>query len=344
MKQRWSILILAIPLLLAAFAVRSNAARKSSAAEMAQAAVTFLDLLTPEQRAKATFALADEQRFDWHYIPRERKGIPLKELDVKQRKLAHDFLKTSLSQRGYLKATTIMELELVLRELEGRSDRDPELYFFSVFGTPSSKDPWGWRVEGHHLSLNFTVVKGEMVATSPSFFGANPSEVKDGPRKGLRALKGEEEIARQLLLSLDEKQRAQATFEKTAPRDIVTGHAKQVDPLAPAGIPASQLNAQQLQLLKNLLDEYASSMAPDLAARRLERLQGAGFEKIHFAWAGSAERFQPHYYRVQGPTLLIEYDNTQNSANHIHSVWRDFEGDFGRDLLREHYRTTPHPQ
>jgi hypothetical protein len=344
MRKRWPVLILAIPLLLVAFAVRNDAARNGSGAEMAQSAASFLESLTPEQRAKAVFAFTDEQRFDWHYIPRERKGIPLKELDARQRKLAHDFLKTGLSQRGYLKAGTIMELELVLRAMEGHANRDPELYFFSVFGSPSTKDPWGWRVEGHHLSLNFTVVKGEMVATSPSFFGANPAEVKEGPRKGVRALKGEEEIARQLLLSLDEKQRAQAVFEKTAPKDIVTGHSKQVDPLAPAGIPANQLKAQQVQLLKNLLNEYASSMAPDLAARRLEKVQRAGFEKIHFAWAGSAERFQPHYYRVQGPTFLIEYDNTQNDANHIHSVWRDFEGDFGRDLLREHYRTTPHPQ
>jgi hypothetical protein len=344
MKQKWLFLAFALVLSLGAFAAIRGAVRHHSAAGMAEAAKNFLDSLTPEQRAKATFAFGDEQRFDWHFIPRERKGIPFKELNEKERKLAHDFLKTGLSQRGYLKATTIISLELVLRALERSEHRDPELYFFSVFGTPSAKEPWGWRVEGHHLSLNFTVVKGTMVATTPSFFGANPAEVQEGPRKGVRALKGEEEIARELLLSLDEKQRAQALFEKTAPRDIVTGHAAKVDPLAPAGIGAGQLNPRQTELLKKLLDEYASNMPTDLASERLEKLQRAGFEKIHFAWAGSSERFQPHYYRIQGPTFLVEYDNTQNSANHIHSVWRDFDGDFGRDLLREHYRTSPHPQ
>lgn len=343
MRRKSLALGLAFAFLVVLVAVIDGAARARAATAMADGATRFLAALTPEQRAKTTFSLEDVERLNWHYIPRARKGIPLKELDDKQRKLAHDFLKTGLSQRGYLKATTILELELVLRELEnGRPDRDPELYFFSIFGTPAAKQKWGWRFEGHHLSLNFTVADGALVATTPSFFGSNPAEVQQGPRRGLRVLKEEEDLARQLLQSLNEKQRAEALFEATAPRDIITTSANKVDPLARAGVAASELNAQQVELLKKLLDEYASTMAADLAAERLEKIRRAGFEKIRFAWAGSSNRGEPHYYRIQGPTFLIEYDNTQNKANHIHSVWRDFNGDFGRDLLREHYRTAAH--
>ena len=344
MKLVSLILSLACASLLITYSLVSGVARVRSANAMAESAKSFLAGLTPEQRAKAAFSFDDEQRFDWHFIPKPRKGLPLKEMDQKQQKLAQDLLKTGLSQRGYLKANTIRELDLVLREIEqGKGPaRDPELYYFSVFGTPSAKDKWGWRVEGHHLSLNFTLVNGTMVATTPAFMGANPAEVRDGPRKGLRVLAGEEDLGRDLVRSLDEKQRAQAVFDATAPKDIISVNSKKADPLAPAGIAASQLNKQQTELLKKLLDEYINRMPADLAEERSEKLRRAGFEKIHFAWAGGIERNQPHYYRLQGPTFLVEYDDTQNNANHIHSVWRDFDGDFGRDLLREHYQSTPH--
>lgn len=346
MKLRLLILFLIFVLPLGAVAIIDGAARSRSAEAMADGAKNFLAALTPEQRAKAIFKFEDAQRLDWHFIPRPRRGVPLKELDSKQQKLAHDFLKTGLSQRGYVKATTIMELDIVLRELEKGSGptRDPELYYFTVFGTPSAKGPWGWRVEGHHISLNFTVVKGAMVATSPSFLGANPAEVRQGPRQGLRVLSAEEDLARDLLHSLDEKQRAQAIFEQVAPRDIITMNSKKADPLAPVGIPASEFNPQQIELLRKLLDEYLSRMPEDLAAERWKKLWGADFKKICFAWAGGSERNQPHYYRLQGPTFLVEYDDTQNNANHIHTVWRDFYGDFGRNLLLEHYRSVPHDE
>lgn len=314
-----------------------------TAALMVASANAFLDSLAPDQRSKCTFAFQDEQRFDWHVIPRSRKGIPLKELDVKQRQLAHDFLKTGLSHRGYLKATTVIELETVLRELQKeRTDRDPELYYFTVFGKPSLKEAWGWRVEGHHLSLNFTIVGGKMVATTPSFFGANPAEVKQGARQGLRVLGAEEDRARELLLSFDERQLARAIFDSKAPSDILTLATKTAGPLTPVGIQADQFNKLQMNLLTRLLEEYATSMPAELATERMKKLRRVGLEKITFGWAGGIERGQPHYYRVQGPTFLIEYDNTQSNANHIHSVWRDFNGDFGRDLLREHYQNTPH--
>jgi hypothetical protein len=344
MKLRLFVLFAIFASFLTSVAIFDTVARNRSAAAMAEAAKNFLGALTPEQRAKASFKFDDEQRLDWYFVPRARQGLPLKELNAEQRKLAHAFLKTGLSQRGYLKATTIIELELVLREIEqGRGQvRDPELYYFSVFGTPAAKDPWGWRVEGHHLSLNFTVVKGAMVATTPAFFGANPAEVRQGPRQGLRVLGSEEDLGRELIKSLDERQRAKAVFDATAPADILTGNQKKADPLNPAGIAASDLTPQQVERLKKLLNEYITRMPEDLAAERLEKLRRAGLEKIHFAWAGGFERGEKHYYRLQGPTFLVEYDNTQNDANHIHSVWRDFEGDFGRDLLREHYQSTPH--
>ena len=266
-----------------------------------------------------------------------------------QRTLARDLLKTGLSQRGYLTASSIMDLETVLGDLEQRTNsperrivRDPELYFFSVSGTPSARDAWGWRVEGHHVSLNFTIVNGTLVASTPSFFGSNPAEVKDGPNKGLRILAQEEDAARALLLALDEHQRAKAIVEAAAPNDMVTTNKVKVDPLSPVGIEAAALTPGQRDLLMRLIDVYTSTMASDIAADRMAKITRAGADKIAFAWAGDAERGKKHYYRIQGPTFLVEYDNTQNDANHIHSVWRDFNGDFGRDLLREHVKSVAH--
>ncbi|HEU0183993.1 MAG TPA: DUF3500 domain-containing protein, partial [Blastocatellia bacterium] len=334
-----------VALSIVAWSVIDGVARMRSAAVMAEAANKFIVSLTPEQKAKASFEFGDAQRFDWHFIPRDRKGVPLKDLDENQRKLAMEFMKSGLGAAGYQTATTIMSLEPVLAQLEGpsrRFPRDPELYYFSVFGTPSAKDPWGWRVEGHHISLNFTVVKGELVSNTPLFFGANPAEVREGERKGLRALAGAEDKGRELITALDEKQRAVAILDKTAPGDIITMNSRKADPLKPEGVPAGQLNKEQKALLEKLLDEYLSRMPQDVADERSKKLRAAGFDKIFFAWAGGVNKGEPHYYRVQGPTFLVEYDDTQNNANHIHSVWRDFNGDFGDDLLREHYRTSQH--
>jgi hypothetical protein len=334
-------LLLVCPTLLVGISVAAGAGGLRSADAMADGANRFLAALTPEQRTRTLFSIDDKERFHWGFTPRSRRGIPIKDLRPNQRRLAHDFLRSGLSQAGYRKASDVIRLESVLRELEGPF-RDSELYFFSVFGKPSEGSAWGWRVEGHHLSLNFTVGAGSEVATAPSFFGANPATVEGGALAGLRALAGEEDRARELLLSLDEKQRARALFTRTAPADILTGDAEKVDPQAPAGIPARDLAPQQRERLQKLLDEYLGRMPADVAAERLERLRSEGLEKIFFAWAGGAAPAQPHYYRLQGPTFLVEYDNTQNRANHIHTVWRDFEGDFGRDLLREHYRAAAH--
>lgn len=337
-----AVLLVACPALLAAISLAAEALRLRSAEKMAEAADRFLAALAPAQRAQVLFPLEDPERFDWGFVPRSRRGLPLGRLDPGQRRLAEELLRAGLSASGYRKAADIMALETVLREIEDSSIRDPDLYFFSVFGAPSARSAWGWRFEGHHVSLNYTLDGGIAVSTTPSFLGANPATVRKGPLAGKRALAGEEDRARELLRSLEKRQRAAAVFRDVAPAEIVTGNAARVDPLAPAGIAVAELDAPQRELFGRLLDEYLSRMPPDLAAQREERLRAAGFEKIRFAWAGGFEPGQPHYYRIQGPTFLIEYDDTQNGANHIHTVWRDFAGDFGRDLLREHYRAVPH--
>jgi hypothetical protein len=335
--------LLAVVLLLTAAV--DNLATHRSNAEMMRAADRFLASLDEAQRGRAQFAFADAERMNWHFIPRERRGLPFKDMTAAQREQARALLATGLSQRGLLKANHIIELELVLRELGGNPTmRDPENYFFSVFGTPAQNAPWGWRFEGHHLSLNFTVVNNNVVATAPAFFGANPAEVRSGSRQSLRALAAEEDLARELVTSLNADQRATAIIASTAPNDIATMNQLDINPLSPVGIEVSKLAPAQSALLRRLIDEYLTRMADPLAGARRSRLESSDFSRVTFAWAGSIERGQAHYYRVQGPTFLIEYDNTQNNANHIHSVWRDFQGDFGRDLLREHYRQTPHPR
>ena len=322
-----------------------RASAHSPAEEMGDAAKHFLASLTPEQQAKAWFELKDDERKNWHFIPRERKGLPIKEMTPAQRNLAHALLSTGMSQRGYAKAVTIMSLEQVLYDLEGagrRFPRDAELYFVSIFGQPGDKQAWGWRVEGHHLAINFIIANGKDISATPSFMGTNPAEVREGPRKGLRVLAAEEDLARQLVKSFDAGQKKIAIYTNTAPADIITGAERKAKVLATTGLPASRMNKDQSKVLLELIREYVQRHRPEVADRDLEKIQKAGFTKIYFAWAGGLERGEKHYYRIQGPTFLMEYDNTQNDANHIHAVWRDFENDFGDDLLRKHYEQTPH--
>jgi hypothetical protein len=347
--------------LLAAGVGGTLAGADRSSSSMASAATAFLASLTPDQKEKAVFAFASDERTHWHFIPTgpppmfPRNGLTIKEMSEVQRKAAHALLKASLSQRGYMTASSIMDLETVLGALEAAQRaaateppraapivRDSERYFFSVFGAPSTKDTWGWRVEGHHVSLHFTVVNGSVLTASPSFFGSNPAEVRDGPKKGLRILGIEEDAARALLESLDASQKTTAIINATAPGDMLTMNKLKIDPLSPTGIGAGSLNDKQRELLMKLIDVYTGFMAPEVAADRLAKLKKAGVDKIGFAWAGETERGKKHYYRVQGPTFLVEYDNTQNDGNHVHSVWRDFDGDFGRDLLREHLKSVAH--
>ncbi|HZM92510.1 MAG TPA: DUF3500 domain-containing protein [Vicinamibacterales bacterium] len=337
--------LLALGILAALGGAIVQAQRTSSSAAMATGAEKFLASLTPEQRQQATFPFDSPERLRWHFVPQfERNGLQIKAMTEPQRKAAHELLRTGLSDRGYTTYTQIMQLENILKAQEkgGGPIRDSEGYRFSVFGTPSAKGTWGWRVEFHHVSLRFDVVNGTAISSTPSFAGANPAEVKDGPQKGQRTLAMLEDTARTLVTALDAGQRKTAIFNTTALNDIVTENANDINPLSPSGLKASEMTAAQKDMLMQVVDSYAGLMAADIAADRLAKIKIAGTDNISFAWAGSIERGQKHYYRVQGPTFLIEFDNTQNDANHVHSVWRDFRGDFGRDLLREHLRTSLH--
>ena len=339
----------------------------TAAAAMTTAASRFLDSLDAEQRKLATYPLESEEYLRWNFIPTEafpRNGLRLKDMSEAQQKLAQELLKSGLSDRGYQTYTAIIALEDILRVVEGARTggapgggaapgagrapggrggrggfvRDPTVYFFTVFGQPSATGNWGWRVEGHHISLHFAVSKGAVVASTPSFAGSNPAEVRDGAEKGKRVLANLEDTGRALVMALDDKQRATAIINATAPTEIVTNNTLDIKPLSPDGLKYPAMTAAQRDLLMKVIDAYAGLMAPELAGQRMAKIKAAGLDNIGFAWAGPVERGALHYYRVQGPTFLIEFDNTQNNGNHIHAVWRDFKGDFGRDLLAEHYR------
>jgi len=269
----------------------------------------------------------------------------IREMSEAQRAAAHDLLRSGLSDGGYATTNAVMQLEDILSVIEGgdgRFERDSELYFLSVFGTPGPEGAWGWRFEGHHMSLHFTVVEGTWVATAPAFLGSNPAEVREGPSTGLRILAEREDVARQLFASLDDAQRSVALVSEDAPNDILTGADMNIDPLVPTGISAADLRSDQRDLLMSLVEVYAGFWRDDLSEARMEALGRIDVDDLTFAWAGSGEVGARHYYRVQSPTFLIEFDNTQNDANHVHSVWRDFDGDFGEDLLREHLAAVPH--
>jgi len=305
---------------------------------------TFLSTLGARQRAVAAFPFDHPERARWAYVPQERAGIPLQAMDAEQRAAAFGVLGTGLSERGTRLARGIIELEGTLRVLEGvwGARRDPDLYYLALFAGPGSTHPWGWRFEGHHLSVNVTNLGPHGQIVAPLFMGANPARVPSGPKQGLRLLAAEEDLAFGLLHMLDPRQRARVTIAAQTFGDIVTRNDPTARPMAFAGLPAAEMTIAQQRQLRRLLELYAGRMADSSASRQLRRIDDAGFERLHFAWAGAHQPGKPHYYRIHGPTVLVEYDNTQNGANHIHTVWRDLENDFGRDLLRRHYARQPH--
>ncbi|MDB5293424.1 MAG: hypothetical protein JWL69_4665 [Phycisphaerales bacterium] len=325
----------------------SEAALLAHASEqMATAAHNFWASLTPEQQARAGFDFDNAERMNWHFIPKERKGLPWKDMTSAQRALGHAFLASGLSQRAYMQAQTIMSLDQVLKEMEPGPPktplRDPDNYYFSIFGTPGEKGTWGWRVEGHHLSLNFTIVDGKAAVGGPIFLGSNPAEVRQGPRKGLRVLAEEEDMGFALIKSLSPDQQKKAIINDKAPNEIITGADRKANPGEPAGVAAGGMNAEQKTQLMALIEFYANRLRPELADDDMKKIEKAGIDKIHFAWAGATAPGEAHYYRIHGPTFLVEFDNTQNNANHVHTVWRDAANDFGEDLLKKHYEDHPH--
>ncbi len=310
---------------------------------MADTANAFLASLDAEQIAKLQMDFNDDERRNFHYVPIERKGLQLRYMTPYQRHLATALLAAGLSQSGFIKAVTIMSLEDVLKIAEKDSGeyRNPEKYHFSIFGKPSPKGTWGYRVEGHHVSQNYTVVDGEVIA-APSFFGSNPAEVRIGPRKGLYILAAEEEYGFAVLHSLNEELQSKAIVSSKAYPEILTSqNRKAALDGQPSGLSASQMKSNQYDSVRALVEVYARNLPDDLVRRRLEQMDRAGRD-VHFVWAGGTQPGEPHYYRVQTPTFVIELDNTQDGANHIHSVWRDFTRDFGGDPLRAHYKDGHH--
>lgn len=316
----------------------------AAVAQMATAAQNLLGTLDAAQRAKAVFTLTDDERQNWHFVPLERKGITLADLRPDQDHLVYGLLGSALSADGWRKATTIMSLEKVLFDLENSAPkRNTENYYLAIFGEPKAGQAWGWRFEGHHLSLNFSITADAVVSLTPSFMGANPGEIKDGPRAGLRALAAEEDIALELARSLTPEQAKTAIIPGAAPAELLSNQERRVQPLQPVGLPASALDAAQRAQLWKVIAEYVDRFRPDLTAAAKASLEKDG-GNITFAWMGSTVTGEGHYYRIQSPQYLFEYDNTQNNARHPHAVWRDFNGDFGADLLKEHYNQNHAPK
>ncbi len=375
--------------------VRESAAREA-AARMAAAAAAWLDALDPARRAVAEGASpspdagSDAERRRWFYTPTDHGGLTLGAQRPAQQRLAHQFVATGLSTAGYVTVATIVGLDNVLDHVEGFSidwgrerGRDPGLYYLRVFGEPGGTAPWGWRFGGHHVSLNNLVTGGAVRAVTPCFFGADPAASPLLGSAPLRPLGGAEDLARELVRSLDPGQAARAILLDRAPSDIVGGNRTQLsdgdemihlrdvwrghfteprlDELVtrlgddaerasgydaadhqrvaltsvPKGLPARELDATQRAVLRALLAAYLGRV-PDGLSSQPDYEDDAALDAVHLAWAGPADPGRPHYYRLQGPRLLIEYDNTQRQANHAHSVWRDPAADFGYDVLGAH--------
>jgi hypothetical protein len=339
--------LLLFTLMAAAYAsCQSNTVRSNNT--MSVAATNFLQSLSASQKQKLEFKFDEEERYNWHYIPRDRKGIPLKELNTTQYKAAMDFLHTAQSDPGFQKTTAVIKLETVLREVEGRpaddSYRDPGNYSFSIFGNPATDKIWGWRLEGHHISFNFSTEDNKLISATPGFIGSNPAVVLSGPQKGLEILKDETELGFNLLRSLNASQKEKAIFTKNAPGDIITASSRKAMIQNPQGILYSELNTEQKKLFIQLLSLYIHRYKAAFASQMMQEVESAGLNNLRFAWAGDEQPGvgHPHYYRIQGPTIIIEYDNTQNNANHIHTVIRDLKNDFGGDQLLEHYKSNKH--
>src|SRR5580704_3053265 len=329
--------LVGVTMLAALVAAKTNDQR-ASGLQMGDAARTFLKSLPDDQRAQATFAYDDAERLNWHYIPRVRKGVPLKMLSPVARTAARGLIASSLSERGFEQAVNVMSLDDVLFLLEKgdwsarRERRDPLNYSLSVFGTASDRGVWGWRLEGHHLSLNYTIKDGRVVASTPEFFGANPALIDAGPGRSIRILAPLEDLARELMHTCNPSQLKTAMVGPKAPKDVWNTNRQQPELTPLVGVAAAEMSNDQRKLLTHLLGEYLKNMPADVRAEREAKIQGGGFEKIRFGWWGSLERNEKHAYRIQGPTFLIEYNNTQDNANHVHSVWRNAEGDFDQPI------------
>ncbi len=331
------------PLLLAILTYPLLSAGLSAQTDPAAAAKTFLDSLDDGQKSKATLPFTSDERETFKYTPGNRAGLPLKDMDEAQREAAMKLLESALSEKGKLKITQVMMLEGLLAEIEQNPVyRDSGKYYVAIFGTPGDAKGWSWSFEGHHLSVNVTLVEGQDPAVTPSFLGSNPAEVRVGDHKGLRVLAAEEDLARALVTTLLAAGKSGVIFSKKPPGEILTREKRAVTALEPVGLPAEEMTDAQRAALIELISEYTGRFRKEIATADMAKIEKAGTEKIRFGWAGGTQPGDAYYYRIQGPTFLMECANVQNQANHVHATWRDFEGDFGRDILGEHIKEGAH--
>jgi hypothetical protein len=321
--------------------------KSATTSDMTDAATKFLQSLSTDQKQKAQFLFDDEERYNWNFVPIQRKGIPIRELSEAQLNVAMELLKTVLSDSGIKKTTSIMKLETVLKEFEGRDAnddyRDPVKYYFSIFGKPG-ETIWGWRLEGHHVAFNFSSENNLLISGTPGFLGSNPAVVLSGPQKGLQILKEETEFGLAFMQSLNSSQKEKAIINAKAPTEIFTSNSRKAMINEPKGVLYSELTAEQKKKFLQLLHLYINRYKPSFAKKMMQDIEAADLNKLQFAWAGEEQSGpgHPHYYRIHGPTIIIEYDNTQNNANHVHTVIRDLKNDFGGDQLLEHYKEHKH--
>ncbi|MES2441009.1 MAG: DUF3500 domain-containing protein [Verrucomicrobiota bacterium] len=325
-------------LILAFFSLPLLAKEPAPTNSAVAAAEKFLTTLDAPQKAKAALPFAGDERENFRFTPRDRAGLPLKEMTDAQREAAMALLDSALSEKGKLKVTQIMTLESILAEIEKNPTyRDNGKYYVSVFGTPGDVKGWGWRFEGHHLSINLTIIGDKVVSGTPTFMGSNPGEVRvEGKHKGLRVLAAEEDLARALVTTLIADGKSTVVFTGKPPSEIISAENRTATALEPVGLTADDMTATQREALLTLIAEYTGRYRSEIAAADLAKMKAAGIEKIRFGWAGGTKPGEAYYYRIQGPTFLMEAANIQNNANHLHATWRDFTGDFGRDLLKEH--------
>ncbi|MFL2763988.1 MAG: DUF3500 domain-containing protein [Dehalococcoidia bacterium] len=319
----------------------SSSKNKSTIKKMQEAASSFYDNLDAKARNKALFHYLDGERIFWYYPPLNRHGLPLKDMTKELKSLVFTLLETGLSSDAFNQTLQIINHELILKELEIRENiktfvRDPERYYFTIFGNPKSKDPWGWRFEGHHVSIHFSIWSDKIISVTPLFLGVNPAEVKDGDSKGLRILKKREDLAFELVNSMNKDQHHIATIYENTPKDIITYNSSRVTVPVVEGISWDELKIGQQKLLKLLIAEYVNQVDPNLVKSKLEYLESNTLKSVKFGWAGGINLGEAYYYRIHGGNLFIELDNYQSGANHVHSVWRDVENDFAQDVLRKH--------
>lgn len=307
-----------------------------AAAEMNEAATVFLASLDGAQRKAASFEFKNKERENWHFVPMDRKGVRFDALKPHQQHLAFGLLGTGLTQKGLMTATQIMTLEEILRSRGGDPKvRNTEKYNIAIFGSPSPTKPWGWRFEGHHLSLNFSLL-GDKIIGLPAFYGTNPAELKKGPLKGMRPLGEIEDAGRQLAKDLI-KADMSPVFSEKAPKEILTAQDSTAKAQQIMGTTSDKMNGEQVKQILAIVSQVASMQRGEITNESLRKINTMQRKKLHFAWGGSLERNGPHYFRIQGVDFIVEYANTQNDANHAHLVWRDLKDDFARDSLKKHY-------